>query len=113
MSEDVYCTVSCCSPAPSISRGNGGFIETKKLTSGSYLALVERWLPTWYHFSETSFIVRTLLTCETGAQVLAHSLRDGGSTKRLAVLVTLAGVNEQTVVELKVFTSICGVVAQS
>jgi hypothetical protein len=54
-----------------------------------------------------------LLTCETGAQVLAHSLRDGGSTKRLAVLVTLAGVNEQTVVELKVFTSICGVVAQS
>ncbi|KAI5804413.1 nucleotide-diphospho-sugar transferase, partial [Geopyxis carbonaria] len=36
-----------------------------------------------------------------GVQVLAHSLRDGGTTKRLAVLVTLSTVSEATVEELK------------
>lgn len=36
-----------------------------------------------------------------GAQVLAHSLRDAGTTKRLAVMVVLAGVSNDTVTELK------------
>lgn len=36
-----------------------------------------------------------------GAQVLAHSLRDAGTKKRLAVMVVLAGVSKNTIVELK------------
>lgn len=36
-----------------------------------------------------------------GVQVLAHSLRDAGTTKRLAVMVVLAGVSADTVNELK------------
>jgi glycogenin glucosyltransferase len=34
--------------------------------------------------------------------VLAHSLRDAGTTKKLAVLVTLDGVTAEAVVQLKV-----------
>ncbi|KAM0479405.1 hypothetical protein ACHAPX_004616 [Trichoderma viride] len=36
-----------------------------------------------------------------GALVLAHSLRDAGTTKKLAVLVTLDGVTAEAVVQLK------------
>ncbi|KAI5847751.1 nucleotide-diphospho-sugar transferase, partial [Morchella snyderi] len=36
-----------------------------------------------------------------GAQVLAHSLRDGSTRKKLAVMVTLSGVKPATVTELK------------
>lgn len=36
-----------------------------------------------------------------GAQVIAHSLRDNGTKYRIAVMVTLAGVTENTVNELK------------
>lgn len=34
--------------------------------------------------------------------MLAHSLRDAGTTKKLAVLVTLDGVTAEAVVQLKV-----------
>lgn len=37
-----------------------------------------------------------------GAAVLAHSLRDAGTTKKLAVLVTLDSLLYDTIVELKV-----------
>jgi hypothetical protein len=37
-----------------------------------------------------------------GALVLAHSLRDAGTTKKLAVLVTLDGVTADAIVQLKV-----------
>jgi len=37
-----------------------------------------------------------------GAMVLAHSLRDNGTKKRLAVLVTLDNLNSTTIEELKV-----------
>lgn len=38
----------------------------------------------------------------TGAAVLAHSLRDGGSTKKLAALITLDTLSADSVSELKV-----------
>lgn len=37
-----------------------------------------------------------------GAMVLAHSLRDNGTKKRLAVLVTLDSLDLTTIEELKV-----------
>jgi hypothetical protein len=37
-----------------------------------------------------------------GALVLAHSLRDAGTSKKLAVLVTLDGVTADAIVQLKV-----------
>lgn len=40
-----------------------------------------------------------------GAQVLAHSLRDAGTKKKLAVLVTLDGLGASTVAELEVSAS--------
>ncbi|KAJ9142753.1 Glycogenin [Pleurostoma richardsiae] len=49
-------------------------------------------------------VYATLLTTDTylpGALVLAHSLRDGGSTKKLAVLVTLDTVSGEVVTQLK------------
>lgn len=36
--------------------------------------------------------------------MLAHSLRDAGTTKKLAVLVTLDSVSVDAMVELQVFT---------
>ena len=36
-----------------------------------------------------------------GALVLAHSLRDGGTTKKLGVLVTLDSVAAEAITELK------------
>ncbi|KAL0632041.1 glycogenin glucosyltransferase, partial [Maublancomyces gigas] len=36
-----------------------------------------------------------------GTQVLSHSLRDAGTTKKLAVMVTLSSVKPATVTELK------------
>ncbi|KAI9703636.1 MAG: glycogenin glucosyltransferase [Candelina mexicana] len=43
----------------------------------------------------------TLITFLKGATVLAHSLRDGGTRKKIAVLVTLDTLLESTVTELK------------
>lgn len=40
-----------------------------------------------------------------GALVLAHSLRDGGATRKLAVLVTADTVSEDTISDLKVSSS--------
>lgn len=37
-----------------------------------------------------------------GALVLAHSLRDAGTTKKLAVLVTLDSVSAEVITQLKV-----------
>lgn len=37
-----------------------------------------------------------------GAMVLAHSLRDSGTKKRLAILVTLETLDAMTIEELKV-----------
>lgn len=37
-----------------------------------------------------------------GAAVLAHSLRDAGTTKKLAVLVTLETLRGETIEKLKV-----------
>lgn len=39
-----------------------------------------------------------------GALVLAHSLRDNGTTKQLAVLVTMDSLQASTIDELKVYT---------
>ena len=38
----------------------------------------------------------------SGAMVLAHSLRDSGSKKTLAILVTLDSISSKTIDELKV-----------
>lgn len=43
-----------------------------------------------------------LLTLRTGALVLAHSLRDAGTSKKLAVLVTLDSVSAEVITQLKV-----------
>lgn len=43
-----------------------------------------------------------LLTLGTGALVLAHSLRDAGTSKKLAVLVTLDSVSAEVITQLKV-----------
>ncbi|CCX17447.1 Similar to Glycogenin-2; acc. no. O15488 [Pyronema omphalodes CBS 100304] len=54
--------------------------------------------------SSTEDVYCTLLLNDgylPGAQVLAHSLRDGLTTRKLAVMVTLGGVNKETIVELK------------
>jgi hypothetical protein len=42
-----------------------------------------------------------LLTTRIGALVLAHSLRDAGTKKKLAVLVTLDSVSAEVVTQLK------------
>jgi glycogenin glucosyltransferase len=39
---------------------------------------------------------------ESGALVLAHSLRDAGTKKKLAILVTLDSVSAEVVSQLKV-----------
>jgi hypothetical protein len=46
--------------------------------------------------------LRAYLTSPAGAAVLAHSLRDAGTKKRLAVLVTLDSVSADAITELKV-----------
>jgi hypothetical protein len=38
----------------------------------------------------------------TGAAVLAHSLRDGGTKKKIAALITLDTLSPEAVTELKV-----------
>lgn len=43
-----------------------------------------------------------LLTVTSGAAVLAHSLRDGGSKKKLACLITLDTLSADSISELKV-----------
>jgi hypothetical protein len=45
---------------------------------------------------------RLLLNGCIGALVLAHSLRDAGTTKKLAVLVTLDTLSAKTLFELQV-----------
>ena len=45
--------------------------------------------------------------CPTGAMVLAHSLRDSGTKKRLVVLVTLDSLDDTTIEELKVGLHLC------
>ena len=42
-----------------------------------------------------------LTRCSPGALVLAHSLRDAGTTKKLAILVTLDTVSADVVTQLK------------
>lgn len=42
-----------------------------------------------------------LLTSRPGALVLAHSLRDAGTTKKLAILVTLDSLSVEVVTQLK------------
>ena len=42
------------------------------------------------------------LTTYTGAMVLGHSLRDCGTTKQLAALVTLDSLQSSTIDELRV-----------
>lgn len=54
-------------------------------------------------FSKANYSQRRVVTNGIlGALVLAHSLRDAGTTKKLAVLVTLDGVTAEAVVQLKV-----------
>lgn len=43
-----------------------------------------------------------LLTGHVGAAILAHSLRDAGTTKKLAAMVTLESVSSAAITELKV-----------
>lgn len=61
-------------------------------------------MPTFLvRFLQPIFSQRRVVTNEIlGALVLAHSLRDAGTTKKLAVLVTLDGVTAEAVVQLKV-----------
>lgn len=46
-------------------------------------------------------LLRLLLTSRPGALVLAHSLRDAGTTKKLAILVTLDSISAEVVTQLK------------
>ncbi|KAK1237546.1 hypothetical protein MKX08_003171 [Trichoderma sp. CBMAI-0020] len=64
------------------------------------LLLNDAYLPG--EFSLANYSLRRVVINETlGALVLAHSLRDAGTTKKLAVLVTLDGVTAEAVVQLK------------
>lgn len=46
-------------------------------------------------------LLGVLLIFRTGALVLAHSLRDAGTKKKLAILVTLDSVSAEVVTQLK------------
>ena len=48
---------------------------------------------------------RCILTKETGAVVLAHSLRENGTTAKLAVLYTPETLQVETIAQLEVLTS--------
>jgi len=44
----------------------------------------------------------SILTSTPGAAVLAHSLRDNGTTKKLAALITQDSLKPETILQLKV-----------
>jgi len=43
-----------------------------------------------------------MLTTGSGAAVLAHSLRDNGTTKKLVALITQDSLKPETILQLKV-----------
>ncbi|KAL1639058.1 glycogenin glucosyltransferase [Diplodia intermedia] len=51
--------------------------------------------------SPTPKLEKRILLTPTGAAVLAHSLRDGGATKKLAALITLDTLSADSISELK------------
>lgn len=62
-------------------------------------------IATWKLWRIVSLTTPQLLLSDSylpGALVLAHSLRDAGTSKRLAVLVTLDSVSAEAITQLKV-----------
>ena len=54
------------------------------------------------HCDKVSFCNKIYTHLNAGAMVLAHSLRDNGTSKQLAVLVTMNSLSASTIDELKV-----------
>ena len=65
--------------------------------------MTDSYLPGTKDWLHELFVSR--LTVRTGAMVLAHSLRDHGTQKLLAALVTLDSVSSSSIEELKVHSS--------
>lgn len=106
--EHAYATVRPCSSLPrlfsALYSSKNGKLTLSPRRGCLLIASVERCLPSRYvvsrHFPPPW---RRIVTNELlGALVLAHSLRDAGTTKKLAVLVTLDGVTADAIVQLKV-----------
>ena len=54
---------------------------------------------------DLKYVWFVILILHVGAMVLAHSLKDNGTRKQLAVLVTLDTLATSTIEELKVWSS--------
>lgn len=63
--------------------------------------LSPRCVPSSNFVAATLHKAKQALISRTGALVLAHSLRDAGTTKKLAVLVTLDSVSAEVITQLK------------
>ena len=84
-------------------RDSNGQTRTTQLTIGlQQLLLSDTYLPGT--LDEIPIAPRNLGLSDplAGALVLAHSLRDAGTTKKLAVLVTLDSVSAEVITQLKV-----------
>jgi hypothetical protein len=57
---------------------------------------------------DSPFATSKIFNILAGAAVLAHSLRDAGTTKKLAAMITLDTLSADTVTELKVGSLISG-----
>jgi hypothetical protein len=90
--EDVYCTVSC----------QQAMRQHQRTILTATPARDERCVSSRYNQQLPSHKRNTRLTSPPGAAVLAHSLRDCGTSKKLAVLVTPDTLRPTTIDELRV-----------
>lgn len=99
--EQVYATVR---PLSALSELFGAPIRLGYRQTDSEIASSERFLPPWSvnYFQLASIPSRHLADPPPGALVLAHSLRDAGTHRKLAVLVTLDSVSADSITQLKV-----------
>lgn len=91
--EDVYCTVSRQSAIPGVEA-----VLTAKVARN------ERCISSRYNTPRVMYLCLLESKHQTGAAVLAHSLRDCGTKKKLAVLVTPDTLRPSTLDELRVRT---------
>jgi hypothetical protein len=90
--EDVYCTVS----------DQQAKQQQQRTILTATVARDERCVSSRYTKQHPYHKRRTRLTTPPGAAVLAHSLRDCGTSKKLAVLVTPDTLRPSTIDELRV-----------
>jgi hypothetical protein len=97
--EDVYCTVCLHDLYPDPATILPCLYRNKLTGSASSWLRATRMLRVSY----TRWLVSAQRSNqETGAAVLAHSLRDNGTKKKLAVLITPDTLRSATITELKV-----------